>query len=86
MPAIVINEPVHAAYDQESLARELELCREAAINKYVVEGVIGAKVEDPNLMRSSAAVTFMMQQLGLVQLSRDVVVKLQQQQSNSLSE
>ena len=64
---------LRAHADVSDLAGKWEQARSQALHKRFSDGLILAKVSDPGLAQGSSAVTYMMQQLGLVRMARDAV-------------
>lgn len=60
--------------DTLNVAEKWEQARVRALQKRLDEGLMLAKVQDPGLAQGSSAVTYMMQQLGLVRMARDAVL------------
>ena len=60
----------------DEMAVEMKRLRDSAVEKRLQQvGVIG-KVGDASLPQGSSAVSYMMQQIGLVRMARDVVMDM----------
>jgi hypothetical protein len=65
-----------ASMGGNDLAGEMERWRERAVEKRLAQvGVIG-KVSDASLARGSSAVSYMMQQVGVVRMAREAVLEM----------
>lgn len=60
--------------DPKWLDQRLAELRSQAVQERLSKGFITAKIEDPELARSSSAMTYMLQQTAVVKLCRDAVV------------
>eukprot|EP00892_Ulva_mutabilis_P009668 jgi/Ulvmu1/7073/UM033_0134.1 len=62
------------AVDAVWLNRRLAELKSEAMNEQVSKGFVTAKIEDPDLARSSSAMTYMLQQTAMVRMCRDAVL------------
>jgi hypothetical protein len=76
---IIAPQPRHVLLcaDKSQVAATIEGLKARAIQKRLDEGYIFGKVEDPQLGEGSSAMTFMLQQLGVVRLAREAVLDIQ---------
>jgi hypothetical protein len=64
--------------DETEVAATIEALKARTIQKRLDDGYLFGKVDDPHLGEGSSAMTFMLQQLGVVRLARTAVLDLQE--------
>ena len=68
--------------DDDEIAERLQDLRTVSVKQRLDAGYAFAKVADPQLAQGSSAMSFMLQQLGVVRMAREAVLDVQQQQQH----
>lgn len=67
--------------DDDEIATRLQDLRSASVKQQLDAGYAFAKVADPQLAEGSSAMSYMLQQLGVVRMAREAVLAVQQEQA-----